>query len=152
MRLTALPLLLTALSLPAAALAQSPAPCPFSPAELKAQLGLDFQAGVPESGIVGKACTYKAKDLKLWIDAGPLPVPTAAQWRKMSTAPGASWKPVAGDPDKAVTESPAPGILRYPSVSYERKAWLVNLTLTGVQDAATVDGWNAKLLKLKRLP
>lgn len=126
--------------------------CPFTADYLKAQLGQPFAAGVPESGIVGKACTYKANGIKLWIDAGPLAAPNAEMWRKMASPPGMKWKVVAGDPDKAVHEQPPAGVSPYPSLSYERAGWLVNITVTGVDGKAAIDTWNGKLLKLRRIP
>lgn len=145
--------LLVATALPVVASAQpaTTPQCPFTADELKAQLGQPFKAGVPESGIIGKACTYTANGIKLWIDAGPAPMP-AAQWRKMSSAPGTTWKPVAGDPDNAVHEVLPPGNGMAPSLSYERKGWLVKLVVTGVDGKGSVDAWNAKLVKLRRIP
>lgn len=126
--------------------------CPFTPDELQSQLGKTFSAGVAESGIIGKACAYKASDIKLWIDAGPLPVASADQWRKMASAPGTKWQTVAGDADKAVHEIAAPGISPFPALGYERGGWLVNITVTGVEGKSAVDAWNAKLVKLRRIP
>lgn len=126
--------------------------CPFSADELKVQLGSSFAAGVPESGIVGKACTYKANGIKLWVDAGPLPVPTTDQWRKMASAPGTKWQPIANDPDKAVHELAPPGVSPFPALSYVRAGWLVNITVTGVDKKSDVAAWNTKLIKLRRIP
>ncbi|WP_374334264.1 hypothetical protein [Leeia sp.] len=125
--------------------------CPFSADELKAQLGQTFAAGTPGEGIIGKGCVYKGKDLKLLVDAGPLPAPTAEQWRKMSTPPGTQWKAAAGDPNKALHEIPPAGVSPFPNISYERSGWLVNVRVLGVAPAAVAD-WNKKLLKLRRIP
>ena len=144
--------LLTALPFAGSVQAAAPAQCPFAADYLKAQLGQTFSAGAPEQGIIGKACAYKANGLKLWVDAGPLPAPTAEQWRKMASAPGTKWQAVAGDPDKAVHETPPPNVSPYPSLSYARGGWLVNITVTGVSGKAAIDAWNAKLLKLQRIP
>lgn len=140
--------------IPLLASAQAPtaAQCPFSPDELSSKLGRPFKAGVPERGIVGKACTYAAGDVKLWIDAGPNPAPSAEMYRKMSNPPGTTWKPVAGDPDKAVHTVAKSDVSPFPSLSYERKGWLVNITVTGVSGKADIDAWNAKLAQLKRIP
>lgn len=127
-------------------------PCPFALDDLKNQLGLSFEAGVPESGVIGKGCTYKANGIKLWIDAGPLQAPSADMWRKMASAPGTKWAVVAADPDKAVHEIPPPGVSPHPALSYERSGWLVNIAVTGVEGKAAIDAWNAKLLKLRRIP
>ncbi len=70
----------------------------------------------------------------------------------MSNPPGTTWKPVAGDPDKAVHLVPKAGVSPFPSLSYERKGWLVNITVTGVDGKADVDAWNTKLAQLKRIP
>lgn len=139
---------------PLFAFAQAPAvaPCPFSPEELTAKLGRQFKAGAEERGIVGKACTYTAGGVKFWVDAGPNPAPSAEMYRKMSNPPGTTWKPVAGDPDKAVHLVPKAGVSPFPSLSYERKGWLVNITVTGVDGKADVDAWNTKLAQLKRIP
>lgn len=98
----------------------TPTQCPFTPDYLKSELGQNFAAGVPEAGIIGKACTYKANGIKVWIDAGPLPVATSEMWRKMSVAPGTKWVAVSGDTDKAVHEVPPAGVSPYPALSYER--------------------------------
>lgn len=137
---------------PALAVGAPPTQCPFTPDELKAALGQSFEAGVPENGLLGKGCTYKAGDVKLWLDAGPLPVPTADQWRKLANPPGTKWKAVAGDPDKAVHNMGQPGATVYPSVSYERGGWLVNILVTGVSGQAAIDDWSRKLVKLRRIP
>lgn len=139
---------------PLFAFAQAPAvaPCPFSPEELTAKLGRQFKAGAEERGIVGKACAYTAGGVRLWVDAGPNPAPSAEMYRKMSNPPGTTWKPVAGDADKAVHMVPKAGVSPFPSLSYERKGWLVNITVTGVDGKADVDAWNTKLAQLKRIP
>jgi hypothetical protein len=140
--------------IPLLAFAQVPVTdaCPFSPKELTANLGHQFKAGVPEQGILGKACTYEAGSVKLWIDAGPNPAPTAEMYRKMSNPLGTTWKPVAGDPDKAVHTVPKSDVSPFPSLSYERKGWLVNITVTGINSEAEIEAWNAKLAQLKRVP
>ena len=153
----ALPTIATALAaliIPLAACAQAAATpaCPFTPEELGSQLGQPFAAGSAMAGIVGKACTYQGKTVRLTIDAGPLQAPTAAAWRKMASAPGTQWQPVAGDPDRAVHEVPPAGVSPYPALSYERGGWLVNITVTGVDGAAAITAWNARLVKLRRIP
>lgn len=139
---------------PLFAFAQTPtvASCPFSPEELTAKLGRQFKAGMAEQGIVGKACTYSAGNVKLWIDAGPNPAPSAEMYRKMSNPSGTTWKPVAGDPDKAVHSFPKSDVSPFPSLSYERKGWLVNITVTGINTKSDIDAWNAKLVQLQRVP
>jgi len=136
--------------------AQTTAPqCPFDAGYLSAQLGRTFKAGAPENAMIGKGCRYDAdgKDnVKLWIDAGPNPAPSAEMWRKMANPPGTTWKAVANDPDKAVHTIPKPDVPPFPSLSYERKGWLVNITVTGIDGRAGIDAWNAKLVKLTRIP
>lgn len=144
-------LLLSSLTVLGAAHAASAPVCPFSTDELKAQLGQTFAAGTPGEGIIGKGCAYKSKDIKLLVDAGPLPAPTADQWRKMSTPPGTKWQAAAGDPDKAVHEIPPAGVSPFPNISYVRGGWLVNVRVLGTPPAAVAD-WNKKLLKLRRIP
>lgn len=145
---------LIALSIASTAIAQTAAtsPCTYSPDHLSSVLGKPFRAGVPEAGLLGKGCTYAAGDIKLWVDAGPNPAPSAQMYRKMSNPPGTTLTPVANDPDKAVQVTPPPGVSPYPSLSYERQGWLVNITVTGVSGKAAIDAWNAKLLQLKRFP
>lgn len=126
--------------------------CPFTAEYLSAQLGVTFKPGVSEPGAFGKACRYVSKDVTLWADAGPNPAPTADAWRKMSNPPGTTFKPVPNDPDKAVIIIPKADVSPFPSVSYERKGWLVDIKAMGVSGAAAIDTWNAKLLKLNRLP
>ena len=135
-----------------ASFAQSTPQCPFAPESLSKQFGLDFKPGVPEQGILGKACTYQSKTAKIWIDAGPNPAPNVEMYRKMSNPSGTTWKAVAGDPDKAVHTVPKAGVDPFPSLSYERKGWLVNITVTGVNGKANIESWNAKLAKLQRIP
>lgn len=135
-----------------ATFAQSTPPCPFAPERLTKHFGQDFKPGVPERGILGKACTYQSKTAKIWIDAGPNPAPDVQMYRKMTHPPGTTWKTVAGDPDKAVHTVPKAGVDPFPSLSYERKGWLVNITVTGVNGKADIDSWNAKLAQLQRIP
>ena len=145
---------MAALVIPAIACAQGAAPpaCPFTPEELGSQLGQPFAPGSAMAGIVGKACTYQSKAVRLTIDAGPLQAPSAAAWRKMTSAPGTQWQAVAGDPDRAVHEIAPAGVSPYPALSYERGGWLVNITVTGVDGATAIAAWNSKLVKLRRVP
>jgi hypothetical protein len=144
-------LLLSASSL-AFSQTQPSSQCTFTPEHLAAVLGKSFRAGIPEAGFLGKGCTYAAGDVKLWVDAGPNPAPSAQLWRKMASGPGTTWIPVPNDPDKAVHSVAPKGISPFPSMSYERNGWIVNMTVTGVGGKAEIDAWNAKLLKLKRFP
>lgn len=126
--------------------------CPFAAEYLSAQLGETFKQGVPETGMIGKGCRYDGAKVKLWVDAGPNPMPSAEMWRKVANPPGTTWKAVAGDPDKAMHAIPKADVSPYPSLSYERKGWLVSITVTGVDGKAAIDAWNARLVKLSRIP
>ena len=129
----------------------SPPSCPWTPQEVSAALGMSFRAGPPEPGILRKqACTYESGKIKLWVDAGPNPAPSPELWRKMSNPPGTSWVPVPNDPDQAVHLVPRKDVSPFPNLSYARKGWLVDINVRGAGDA--IDAWNAKLLKLKRVP
>lgn len=132
--------------------AQNAKPCPYDAAYLSSQLGQPFAAGVPEKGLLGNACTYDAKGIKLWLDSGPNPAPTAQAWRKMANPPGTTWVAVPNDPDHAVHTVAKSDVSPFPSLSYERKGTLVSITVTGVSGKAAIDAWNAKLAQLMRLP
>ena len=138
----------------AAVAAQPPASpqCAYDAAYLSAQLGQQFKPGVPENGLLGKACRYDANGIKVWVDAGPNPAPSAQLWRKMANPPGTTWAAVPGDPDQAVHTIAKSDVSPFPSLSYERKGLLVNITVTGISGKAAIDAWNAKLARLKRLP
>ena len=138
-----------------AAAQTNPPQCPFDAGQLSAQLGRSFKAGVPENAMIGKGCRYDAEgkgNVKLWVDAGPNPAPSAEMWRKMANPPGTGWKAVANDPDKAVHTIPKADVSPFPSLSYERKGWLVSITVSGIDNRAEIDAWNAKLVKLPRIP
>ncbi len=155
MKSRVLPLLACLIVSPVALAQKGPAPaCSFTPEVLGKVLGQKFAAGVPEKGIVGDACTYQGGKVKLWVEAGVPAGPTPAQMRKMMKPPGTKWTPVAGDPDSALIEGQLKDVSPFPSVSYERKGHLVNVFLTGdfAGNAQAIADWNAKLLKLPRLP
>lgn len=137
-----------------AALAQTPAAaqCPFDAEYLSKHFGHPFKAGVPERGILGKACVYKSNGPQIWIDAGANPAPSVEMYRKMSNPPGTTFTPVNNDPDKAVHINPKADAPSFASLSYERKGLLVNITVTGVDGKSAISSWNAKLVQLKRIP
>lgn len=135
-----------------AAQAGPAAQCPYTPEVLSKHFGQPFKAGVPEAGLLGKGCTYDSKAGKLWLDMGPNPAPTAEAYRKMANPPGTTWKPVPGDPDKAVHTIAKVDVSPFPSLFYERKGQLVSITVTGVSGKGAIDAWNAKLVTLPRLP
>jgi hypothetical protein len=130
-------------------------PCPFASEYVSKELGKNFAAGVPEPGLIGKACVYKDKaaGVQFLIDAGKNQAPSADMWRKMSNPPGTKWAVVANDPDKAVLiELDANN--KYPTLSYERKGILVTTRIIGAdtESKAGFDAWSNKLVKMKRVP
>ena len=153
-----LPALLLCIGVSPALLAQPANPCPYSAEYLTAQFGQPFKAGVPENGLIGKGCRYDGREVKLWLDSGPMPAPTAAQWRKMSSPPGVVWQPVPGDPDGAVFEVAKSPAEAYPTISYERKTWLVQIRVTGdiekgyASRQAAIGAWQTRLARLQRIP
>jgi hypothetical protein len=128
--------------------------CPYQADYLSQQLGVTLTVATQMKGLLGPACEYvdAKRTIKVAVDAGPNPAPSGEMWRKMSNPPGTKWKAVANDPDKAVTLESYPNGSPYPSLSYERKGWLVQINVLGVEGREKVNGWNEKLLKLKRLP
>lgn len=128
--------------------------CPFSADELSKQLGQKLKVVHQAKGVLGNACEYSddKRTIKISVDAGPNPAPSAELWRKMANPPGTKWKSVPNDSDKAVTLESYPNGNPYPSIMYERKGWLVQINVMGVSGSADVAQWNANLLKLKRLP
>lgn len=147
-------LLAAASFLPQVACAADAKPCPYSAEYLSEQLGVKLKVVTQMQAILGPGCEYadEKRTLKISVDAGPNPAPSAEAWRKMANPPGTKWKTVAGDADKAVTLESYPNGEPHPSLGYERKGWLVQIEVMGVKGAAAVGQWNAKLLKLKRLP
>ncbi|WMW80611.1 hypothetical protein RF679_18520 [Undibacterium cyanobacteriorum] len=127
--------------------------CPYTEAYLSEQLGVTVKVVTQMPGLLGPACEYAdaKRSLKIAVDAGRNPAPSADAWRKMANPPGTKWKTVAGDADKAVLLEASPNMELHPSLSYERKGWLVQINVMGIQ-ANEVSKWNEKLLKLKRLP
>ena len=128
--------------------------CPFSAEYLSQQLGIKLKVVTQMQAFLGPGCEYadEKRSIKISVDAGPNPAPSAEAWRKMANPPGTKWKAVAGDADKAVTLESYPNGEPYPSMSYEHKGWLVQINVLGVQGKPAVSQWNEKLLKLKRLP
>ena len=145
---------LLAISLmPLASQAAESKPCPYTEAYLSEQLGVTLKVVTQMPGLLGPACEYAdaKRSLKIAVDAGRNPAPSAEAWRKMSNPPGTKWKAIAGDPDKAVILEASPNMELQPSLSYEHKTWLVQINVMGIK-ANEVAKWNEKLLKLKRLP
>lgn len=136
-----------------AALAAPEPPCPYTPEELSQQVGVKLKVVTQMRGLLGPACEYadNGRTMKISVDAGPNPAPSADAWRKMANPPGTQWKAVPNDPDKAVTLAAAPNGL-HPSISYERKGWLVQINVSDSGGKSSAEAWNTKLLKLRRLP
>ncbi len=134
--------------------ASSSEKCPFSAEYLTEQLGVKLKVSHQASGLLGNACEYRddKKTVKFSVDAGPNPAPTPEMWLKMANPPGTKWKAVAGDPDKAVVLESYPNGDPFPAVFYQRKGWLVNMNFSDGSKTKSVADWNARLLKLKRLP
>jgi hypothetical protein len=128
--------------------------CPYSADELSKQLGKKLKVIHQARGLLGNACEYTddKRAIKISVDAGPNPAPSAELWRKMANPPGTKWKSVPNDSDKAVTLESYPNGNPYPSIVYEHKGWLVQINVMGVSGSADVALWNTNLLKLKRLP
>jgi hypothetical protein len=151
-RLSALVLFGAAITYSSFGAAQSA--CPYTAEYLSEQLGVKLKVVYQAKGLLGPACEYAddGKTIKISVDGGANPAPSADAWRKMASPPGTKWKVVANDPDKAVTLESYPNGAPYPSLSYERKGWLVQINVLGTKSQPTVAQWNEKLLKLKRLP
>lgn len=128
------------------------AQCPFEPDYLSKHFGHTFKAGVPEKGLLGKACVYSSDGPKIWLDTGPNPAPSVEMYRKMSNPPGTTFTAVSNDPDKAVHINPKADAPSFASISYERKGVLVNITVTGIDGKSAIPKWNTKLVQLKRVP
>lgn len=150
-------------SLPA--LAAPPACALTTQALSQAFGGVAFEDGKPEASI-GTGCVYRSKgggkvaDGNFSVYLGIVQPPGPAEpFRKMMGGPGHQYIAVPGDADKAVTVKHGGSVPPFPSVSYERGGYLVNLHVTGMgqgsdADARTrrIDQVNAILLKLPRLP
>lgn len=148
--------LFAALSLPVcfSAHAATPADCPYTAEYLSQQLGLELKIVTRAAGLLGKACEYANKDqsIKIAVDSGPNPAPSPDMWLKMANPGGTKWTNVSNDPDKAVTLESYPNGAPYPALFYARKGHLTNISVLGPSGKSTVSQWNAKLVKLSRLP
>ena len=127
------------------------ADCPYDADYLSQQIGQKMQVVTQMKGLLGPACEYAddKREIKISVDAGPNPAPSADMWRKMANPPGTKFPIVPTDPDKAVRIDSPNGV--YPTLSYERGGWLV---VTRILGATTADAetWYGKLIKLKRIP
>ncbi|MBP9906056.1 MAG: hypothetical protein KBF66_10885 [Rhodoferax sp.] len=130
------------------------ADCPYDADYLSQQIGKKMQVVTQMKGLLGPACEYAddKREIKISVDAGPNPAPSADMWRKMANPPGTQWTRVAQDPDMAVLLASYPNGEPYPALSYERKGWLVQINVMGVKGGVAVGQWNNRLLGLKRLP
>jgi hypothetical protein len=151
-------------SLFAAAAHAQPA-CPFTPDALKGVFGIAFAAGTPEPGI-GTGCVYRTTggSAKAGTDFSVGVFVNASmpeQTRQMMLMGGRKHElaPVAGDADKAVVVRHRGDVPAFPQVAYVRGGRDVMLQVTGIgfepdEKVRTrrIDEFNAKLLKLPRLP
>lgn len=146
------------------ALAAPPA-CALKPADLARVLGVQFSEGKPEDSGLGTGCKYNAANgsMKAGTDVSVFLHITAAggppeMMRKMMNPGKTQFAPVAADPDQAVIVKHAPDVPTFPDVSYVRGGYLVGLRVMGTfykdlaQRGAAKAEWDAKLLKLPRLP
>lgn len=138
-------LLTMGLSLSTTAWAATSHDCPYDPNYLSQQLGHKLTVATQMKGLLGHACEYA-------VDAGPNPAPSAELWRQMAHPPGTRWKRVANDPDGAVTLESTPNGDPFPSIGYEHKGWLVQISVLGTGVTTALNQWHTKLLTLKRLP
>ncbi|MFO1250445.1 MAG: hypothetical protein U1E77_04720 [Inhella sp.] len=160
--------LLFAATLAAGALQAQAAPpaCALKPADLSRVLGVSFSEGKPEdAGGMGTGCTYKASggSMKAGTEVSLFLHITSAggppdMMRKMMNPGKTRFQSVAGDPDRAVIVQHAPDVPTFPDVSYDRGGYLIGLRLSGTfykdlaQRQSAKAEWDAKLLKLPRLP
>ena len=140
------------LAWPVAAQTIDPSKCPIPVDTLSKALGQPLTVVFQGRAIIGQGCEYvnAKRTLKLAVDGGPNPAPSADAWRKMSNPPGTTWRAVPNDPDKAMLKATGPNGPVAPTLSYERKGWLVELTL--ITETGNADQWRDKLLKLPRIP
>lgn len=151
------------LSLPIAAEADAVRACPFKPDDLTKVFGVKFDAGTEEPGMGGTGCKYKTQggsmknntDFSLWVLMLP-PGPDQEMIRKFTAGPGAKFVPVKGDPHGAERIVHDDGM---PDVTYRNKGHVVilrGLVIDHEPDAkaraARAEQFNARLLKLPRLP
>lgn len=141
-----------AMAAAAQAHAIDPSKCPIPVETLSQQVGQKLTVVFQGRAIIGQGCEYQnaERTLKISVDGGPNPAPTADAWRKMSNPPGTTWRAVPNDPDKAVIKASGPNGPPEPTISYERKGWLVEVTIGAPQ--ATHAPWRDKLVKLPRIP
>jgi hypothetical protein len=129
--------------------------CPFTPAELKSTLGIDFKPGrpseiaYPEGRLLG--CSYSSASgttvmvSQTWIPPKILAETTDSMDRYLT----GKVNPINGDRDKArwQIDPQTPNSL---SLHYTRSNVRAELRL--LTGKLVVDYWQARLLKLRRLP
>ncbi|MEY4766450.1 MAG: hypothetical protein RI907_3123 [Pseudomonadota bacterium] len=141
-----------AMGLATSAQAVDASKCPIPVDALSQQLGQKLTVVFQGRALIGQGCEYQSADrsFKIAVDGGPNPAPSADAWRKMSNPPGTTWRAVPNDPDKAVIKATGPNGPAEPKLSYERKGWLVELTV--VAPESSYAQWRDKLVKLPRIP
>lgn len=144
----------------------APAACALQAADLARVLGVQFAQGKPEDGGgLGTGCKYNATNgsMKAGTDVSVFLQITAAggppeMMRKMMSPGKTQFVPVTSDADQAVIVKHAPDVPTFPDISYVRGGYLVGVRVMGTfykddaQRAAAKAEWDAKLLKLPRVP
>jgi hypothetical protein len=135
--------------------------CPFTPAELKAALGVTFEAGVAgtpvkASSLVMQSCTYRAPRYDVRVTTTAYPRQADAE-QHLKVMLGGTKVPIAGDPDGAVYQE-GQGDNTDPVVAYARKSVAVEIRMVGLyygarsEKDAAVKTLRAKLATLRRIP
>jgi hypothetical protein len=130
--------LLIALAPFSTAMAQGQAPCWFTPEQINQALGTRFGKGEPEAATsAGHGCYYRAADKSyLFVNTVRLDGAPPAMMRKLLGGGGKA-VPIAGDPDNATTLETRADVPPFPDLAYERKGYLVLLSLPGMVPATT---------------
>jgi hypothetical protein len=135
--------------------AAAPTSCPFTPAELKATLDVDFKEGKVgfESSFAGGknlSCRYESKAWSLQVKQVVMTDPKQTQgWLNFLAG---KKEPVAGDADGAIQQVDQ-GDLTSPNLHYIRQGDIVELRILGVgKTSPEFAALNKKLIGLRRLP
>ncbi|MCU0646830.1 MAG: hypothetical protein MUF00_02435 [Gemmatimonadaceae bacterium] len=156
--------LLTALLLAATRLHAQAAtvdPCPFTPAELKAAIGVTFQAGVAGQPIKAgsltmQSCQYSSSRYSVRVGT-TIYAQQADALQHLKVMLAGTKVPIPNDPDGAVFQE-GQGDNTDPVVAYARKAVAVEIRILGIfyddpsSRMATLRTLREKLAKLRRIP
>ncbi|MCU0625135.1 MAG: hypothetical protein MUF21_01435 [Gemmatimonadaceae bacterium] len=150
------------LAAPAVAVAQPAAfkPCPFTPAELQAALGVSFAAGTSrpplEAGTLKMhSCRYESKNYTLQVTSQVYANPADA--RKATMILAGTLVPIPRDPDGAVYQE-GQGDNTDPAVHYARNGVATELRVMGLyytdrsKKTAAMVALREKLARLRRVP